>query len=539
MKFLDALKDLLRSAERGENRERPATREFDLALARRHFLEALERIERAETPEHPSSGETLVWFHQWLSSGYLDVFLDAAATELRGGLCAGSSQTELQKHLHQAIDAHLGFSLDEISRVRANELRRIARSTQATVAYGQFRVDYVRYASELRLLRTGSDPLTLSPIGRVLLGLPELDAIYWLLLLETQQSLGPEDQWRVPLAAVRLIASEPEKSFHVPRVSERGDDGERVTDESSRYFHHTAIRRMESWGVVERRFDPTASDWGYSLRPAFHKMIEEVAEQRRTPLYILAETLIASERREVVRQFAPAGALDAGDAGSLALERHSRMVAHELHNAMTPVQHALRKLYESLERHSPELTWREYQQRIDRNVDRVLGFADRMAEVSALAVQPTEPFDPTSAVRDAIAELNGGIAERVTFTPQGDIPRVRGHRHRFVMVAMNLLRNAVQSVADRPVRVRIDLAHEIDGGVRFAVHDDGPGVEEPYRDAIFQPGFTLRAGGQGQGLALVRDVIEREMSGSIRYEPSDLGGACFVIALPVAPQEST
>jgi signal transduction histidine kinase len=539
MKFLDALKDLLRSVERGEVRDRSTAREFDLAAARRYFLEALERVERGGDSPERGAQEDLPRFLSWIRSGDLDAFFDASVTELRRGFCANSSRSELQRHLHQVIDVTLGIPLGGISRVRRTELQRIASMAQELVEQTESYGDRVRYATELRLLRAGGGVLALSPIGRVLVGLPERDAVNWLLLLETQQSLGVKDEWRVPLEAVEFIANNPEKTFFYP-PEPRGDDDDEQGAEELPPLHYAGFCRLASMGVIEHWDNPTElEEWGYTVQSAYEHIVEEVAEQRRTPLYILAETLIAGERREVVRQFAPAGAIDTVDAGSLALERHSRMVAHELHNAMTPVQHALRKLYESLERHSPEAAWREYQRRIDRNVDRVLGFADRMAEVSALAVQPTEPFDPAAAVRDAIAELNGGLAERVTFAPQGEIPRVLGHRHRFVMVAMNLLRNATQSVADRPVRVRIDLAGETEGGVRLAVHDDGPGVAEPYREAIFQPGFTLRVGGQGQGLALVRDVIEREMSGSIRYEPSDLGGACFVVALPVASRGST
>jgi signal transduction histidine kinase len=81
--------------------------------------------------------------------------------------------------------------------------------------------------------------------------------------------------------------------------------------------------------------------------------------------------------------------------------------------------------------------------------------------------------------------------------------------------------------------VRVDLSAQEREAI-IAVNDDGPGVPEGYREAIFQPGFTLHAEGRGQGLSLVRDVVEREFGGTVRYEPGDMGGARFVIRLPLS-----
>ncbi len=202
------------------------------------------------------------------------------------------------------------------------------------------------------------------------------------------------------------------------------------------------------------------------------------------------------------------------------------------------MQHALRKLYDSLSHHAPDDGWKQYQERVDRNIDRAVRFATQMADAASLAVAPPEHFDPAAAVRDAISELNGSVAGRLTFDPDARTPRVNGHRHRFVMVVVNLLRNAVQSTNERPVRIRVDLA-VTNGHVMLAVNDDGPGVPELYREAIFQPSFTLRDGGQGQGLALVRDVVTRELGGSIRYETSDMGGARFELLLPASTRSAS
>jgi len=69
--------------------------------------------------------------------------------------------------------------------------------------------------------------------------------------------------------------------------------------------------------------------------------------------------------------------------------------------------------------------------------------------------------------------------------------------------------------------------------VQVTVDDDGPGVPEAHRGSVFQRGFSLRPGGSGQGLALVREVIEDQMRGAVHCGDSPLGGARFSLRIPV------
>jgi signal transduction histidine kinase len=57
-------------------------------------------------------------------------------------------------------------------------------------------------------------------------------------------------------------------------------------------------------------------------------------------------------------------------------------------------------------------------------------------------------------------------------------------------------------------------------------------VPEHLRRAIFAPGMSLRPGGSGQGLALVREVVEQEMRGQVSCTDAPSGGARFTLRLP-------
>jgi len=80
-----------------------------------------------------------------------------------------------------------------------------------------------------------------------------------------------------------------------------------------------------------------------------------------------------------------------------------------------------------------------------------------------------------------------------------------------------------------------------DGHAQVSVLDQGPGVPPALRERIFEPFYRLPgasegAGGVGLGLALVRSIAGRH-NGSVRCQdrPDGARGACFVLALPLAP----
>ncbi|MEQ8344371.1 MAG: ATP-binding protein [Sneathiellaceae bacterium] len=97
----------------------------------------------------------------------------------------------------------------------------------------------------------------------------------------------------------------------------------------------------------------------------------------------------------------------------------------------------------------------------------------------------------------------------------------------------NLLQNALR----HGNRVRI-AARRDGNAIDITIDDDGPGIPEGQREAVFRPFFRLdRArnpdtGGVGLGLTIARDVI-RGHGGEIRLENAPQGGLRVAIHLPV------
>jgi signal transduction histidine kinase len=95
----------------------------------------------------------------------------------------------------------------------------------------------------------------------------------------------------------------------------------------------------------------------------------------------------------------------------------------------------------------------------------------------------------------------------------------------------NLLGNAARhTTAGTPIHVDVTALAD---GVVVVVEDEGPGVPDDVKDAIFQPfrqGETAH-GGVGIGLSLVQRFAELH-GGSAHVEDRDGGGARFVVSLP-------
>ncbi|MEK0085583.1 ATP-binding protein [Benzoatithermus flavus] len=146
-------------------------------------------------------------------------------------------------------------------------------------------------------------------------------------------------------------------------------------------------------------------------------------------------------------------------------------------------------------------------------------------------------------VADAVAATHGLFVEkRIRLTQSlAEAPsQVRCDKDRMIQVMINLLSNASKFVpADGTGHVHIALGQK-DGLYLVRVEDNGPGVPEPYREAIFEKfrqvsGSTLKGKpqGTGLGLAICRQIVEH-FGGRIWVEDAALGGAAICFTLPAA-----
>jgi signal transduction histidine kinase len=143
-------------------------------------------------------------------------------------------------------------------------------------------------------------------------------------------------------------------------------------------------------------------------------------------------------------------------------------------------------------------------------------------------------LDINDLIGEALALTRGDLQRHgilVQAEPNAQLPQVRGDRIQLQQVLLNLITNAIDSMAakdgTRALGVR-SAVHE--GGVIISVADTGTGIDSQELERIFNPLFTTKSGGMGMGLSICRSIIEAH-GGRLWVAPNKPEGAVFQFML--------
>jgi len=201
-----------------------------------------------------------------------------------------------------------------------------------------------------------------------------------------------------------------------------------------------------------------------------------------------------------------------------------------------------------------QLLARRYQGQLDEEADEYIGFVvdgatrmqalindllalarvgrsgDRMVEVDCGKVLRQVRNDMALVLEEAGAELM--VAD--------ELPVVWGHQGLLTQLFTNLVGNAVKFHGPRPPLAEVSAGRE-EGEWRFAVADNGIGIEPQYADRVFDVFERLHTRseypGTGIGLALCRKIVELHR-GRIWLESEPGVGTTFYFTLPTGGQQS-
>jgi two-component system, NtrC family, nitrogen regulation sensor histidine kinase NtrY len=260
----------------------------------------------------------------------------------------------------------------------------------------------------------------------------------------------------------------------------------------------------------------------------------------------------AGEVREVrsLRQAMRVAAVQLAEGRSRALESErvrawgemARRVAHEMKNPLTPLRLAAHRLA----RHPDAATsLQEPLEVIEEEVARLDELARQFAVLGRPSAGPASDVDLRELLDDLLqSDVPSSIDARLRVDP--GVGLVRVHYDALQRAFRNLIRNAVEAMQSVPPRAGAAAAtapgvqprHVLsvtvalhDGRITVAIADTGPGIPAHRADRLFEPDFTLKAGGTGLGLAVVRQAVAAH-GGSVCARPSGDGGAEFVVELP-------
>ncbi|WP_241491216.1 PAS domain-containing sensor histidine kinase [Sphingomonas sanguinis] len=125
----------------------------------------------------------------------------------------------------------------------------------------------------------------------------------------------------------------------------------------------------------------------------------------------------------------------------------------------------------------------------------------------------------------------------VTMMISAGLGTVRVDRVQIQQVLVNLIRNAIQSMAGSVTkRLTIATAADRAGWVRVTVADTGAGLDGQIRDRLFEAFATTKEDGMGLGLSICRTIVEAH-GGRIWAKGAPGGGTAFHFCVPLAGED--
>jgi signal transduction histidine kinase len=209
-------------------------------------------------------------------------------------------------------------------------------------------------------------------------------------------------------------------------------------------------------------------------------------------------------------------------------------LAHEIGNPMG----VIRGRAEHLLRSNPD------SRKLNQGLEIIINQIDRISRIVRMLLdfgRRREPVRVTTDVRAIVRRtlrLLETEAERrkVSLVRElGPVPLlVDCDADQMQQVFVNLGMNALDAMADHGGTLRVaaeGYTSEAGDVVRLCFDDDGPGVDEQFKERVFDPFFTTKDPGKGTGMGLaVSQSIVRDHEGEITLEPR-AHGARFVVTL--------
>jgi signal transduction histidine kinase len=215
----------------------------------------------------------------------------------------------------------------------------------------------------------------------------------------------------------------------------------------------------------------------------------------------------------------------------------SASIAHEVNQPLSAmVTHAVAGL-RWLDRATPDLDEAKAAfKRIAVDGHRAGAVIGSIRAIFKKDVRTRTSLDINELIGEALGLVRGELQMHrvsVQAEPNEHLPRVKGDRVQLQQVLLNLITNAIESMAasDGARVLGINSEVQSSSGVMVSLKDTGTGVDPKDIDRIFNPLFTTKTHGMGMGLSICRSIIEAH-EGRLWAVPNTSQGTVFHFILP-------
>ncbi len=234
-------------------------------------------------------------------------------------------------------------------------------------------------------------------------------------------------------------------------------------------------------------------------------------------LIFLISQKIRENMEEQKRNFEELGKLKKESEFYKRLYEISANLAHELKNPLASIKGALQLI-------KPERENEKLMKILFTEVDRL----DRTIRDFLNLSRPMPQFRKRINAKQVVETICNNLVSEKSCKVEGEDVWIFTDPQSFNSVVENLINNALYWARSQVI-VRVIGNKNF---LELRVEDDGPGILEEDKERIFEPFFSRRSGGSGLGLSIVKKFVV-ENGGFILVERSSLGGAAFILKIPV------
>jgi len=241
--------------------------------------------------------------------------------------------------------------------------------------------------------------------------------------------------------------------------------------------------------------------------------------------------------------------------GALLAQRHERearlmtgdavsaSVVHEVKQPLTAIIASASAGLNWLDRVEPDLdNVRNALRRVLANGERADVLIEDIRAHFKMGARARTSLDVNGAIQEALTIVRDKLLAHwiLVQTSLGErLPRVKGEPIQLQQVLVNLITNAIESMATNDGERVLSIRSELHGSgeVMVSVEDTGTGLEAGVVDRIFEPMFTTKTHGIGMGLSICRSIVEAH-EGRLWVTAGEHRGAIFHFTVPVAPDHA-
>jgi PAS domain S-box-containing protein len=181
-------------------------------------------------------------------------------------------------------------------------------------------------------------------------------------------------------------------------------------------------------------------------------------------------------------------------------------VAHELNNPLMASQTILHVIFNNLHEDCPN---RERLELIRRCNDRIQKIVEHLKEFSRQEQPAFQGLDINQPIENALLitgqqllDHNISLVKRLA----EDLPEILGDSNQLEQVFLNLIANALDAMdsieGQKELTIASDFDNKKDSPVVVSIKDTGVGIPQENLDKIFEPFFSTKPVGRGNGLGL-------------------------------------